>query len=470
MKIRGKVIFINFVSIIVAFMLFTGIITIYFRYMINPTINDYYDSRHELYDSFYALESKDDIKDLREVNLTNSSAYILIDFDGNFVKSFPVSLAIHKNETRNWTAQDYMNNLSSKWNNSDRLFYPESISNEEAQLKLFYFSVKPEFFVREKIEPFYIFFFFLGLIILVASLMSVLVLQKTGSNVERLEKATRQIADGNLDFSLTLHGNDEIAGLANSFNAMRLSLKDERTIRNRFLLGVSHDLKTPITTIKGYLEAIKDGFITDEKLPRTIDRIMDKTELLESRIYELINYVKLQTGEWSIAMQNTSIAELFADIEEIYSEEIHFSKRKFSFVNQIKEDISISLDVALFIRLIENLINNAIKYSDENTAIKILLEEITDSQVNKSFAFDEMPEKSIAISVINQGKMLSQEEQNLLFEPFYRAEQSRNTPGFGLGLSIVKSIVDAHGWQILVDSKEDIGVTFKIIIPLLNQS
>jgi signal transduction histidine kinase len=131
-----------------------------------------------------------------------------------------------------------------------------------------------------------------------SSLMSFLILRSLNKSILTLEGATRRIAEGDLDFELPARGNDQISSLTRSFDSMRRALKEEYARRARFIMGVSHDLRTPLTLIQGYVEAIADGFASEpEAQKRYLSIILDKTRALEGMVGDLIEFVRMETGE-----------------------------------------------------------------------------------------------------------------------------------------------------------------------------
>lgn len=447
---RGKVTLINSASILVALIFSFLSVTVYITFFLNPTIRDYYNSRHILYERFHALSSEDNLEEQLGVHLPEHSAFVVMELE-NFqpVYSQPPGLDGWSDAALHWTPADFVRQLSKKWSHLKQDYYSESITNRQAGLALIYFSMKPV--NPEHRSGRWIFVMILtGSTILAASIMSTIFLQKSTRSIDQLEKATQEIAGGNLDFSLDPKGRDEIANLARSFNAMRISLKEEMAIRNRFLMGVSHDLKTPLTTIEGYIEAIKDGLISQSELPDVMDRLQRKSRLLESRILELITYVKMETGEWRLSLESVQLQSVLEDLDEVYSEEVNIVNRKFRLDNRISGDVLVRMDTGLFVRMMENLVNNAMKYSAAHSEIVLKIEKQSDG---------------VCLSVINRGEVIPDDKIELLFEPFFRVSNSRNAPGFGLGLSIVKSIVDAHGWAIRLTSTEEDGTAFRVMIP-----
>lgn len=294
----------------------------------------------------------------------------------------------------------------------------------------------------------YLFLLLLGLAAIISSLM----LSTTNKTIKNLEEATKKIAAGNLDFSLNIEGDDELASLTKSFDRMRKSLKEELARRSRFLMAVSHDLKTPLTSIEGYLEAISDGFAEDpEILKRYITIISDKSKVLESRILELIDFVKMETGEWQLKQDEIKLKELLLEIARIYRDDALVLSREFSYSIDLPEGLTIAGDRNLISRALENLFSNAVRYTRENDRITL-----------RAFA----DAREVTIQIEDNGPGIVKEELDLIFDPFYRGTKSRREQGFGLGLSIVRSIIQAHNWNIEVHSKPAHGTVFSIHIPV----
>lgn len=450
MQLKSKITLINIISILIAVCFATISFIVYFSFFLNPNIRDYYISRHELFAGFLALDSRDNLSELFETPPVDRSAVLIVDVATNKpLITYPENLISTIITVEQWRPSYLIDKLSAKWGDDSLSFYSESIVNEQQGLMMVYFSFKPKFVEKNK-GPLPYILIFSGIAILVASILSMIILQRTGSNIKHLERATRRIADGDLDSEVNLKGGDEVSHLADSFNAMRISLKEEQAIRNRFLMGVSHDLRTPLTTIEGYIEAIKDGVIPLDQIDSVMDKLQNKSRLLESRILELIDYVKMQTGEWQLALEEVPLKSVLTDLDEVYTDELTIAGRNFSMVLDLSSNLKLKMDTALFVRMLENLINNAIKYSSVDSEIKMI------SQYHGG---------DLTFSVINSGEVIPIPIQNLVFEPFFRASPSRNAPGFGLGLSIVKSIVDAHQWRLELISTGEEGTIFKVIVP-----
>jgi signal transduction histidine kinase len=288
------------------------------------------------------------------------------------------------------------------------------------------------------------------LLLIVSSVIGVIIISSFRTSIIALEKATKKIAAGDLDFKLFPKGKDEIASLTRSFDGMRETIKEEVAKRSRFLMAVSHDLSTPLTSIKGYIEAINDGLAGDRAgLEKYLSIISEKAELLETRIDELIEFVRLETGEWLLKQEPVVFKEFVFQAVTMYREDALIFKRRFSFHIDIPDTITITIDQSLVLRAIENLFYNALRYTAENDEIHMeaLLQEGT-----------------ILLTIRDTGTGIEKDELARIFDPFFRGEHPAGLRGFGLGLSTVKSIINAHGWDITVTSQPGRGTAFDITI------
>lgn len=271
-----------------------------------------------------------------------------------------------------------------------------------------------------------------------------------------IEKTTQQIADGNLTTDVTQNisrfNKNEITSTLTSIDKMRIALLEEQNRKTKFIMGISHDLRTPVSIIKGYLEAISDGIITDpEELNNTLTLIRSKTTQLESMIDTLINFMKLNNKEIRenlIPSSITKIINSFAKDSIITANA--FNRTIVTNIN-IDTDIIIPLNEQLFLRSLENLFSNALRYTKDNDTIEI-----------NSF----IRENNLILEIKDTGVGIEEKDLNYIFDMFYRGTNSRHEEGMGIGLSVVKNIIDTHGWNIDVSSKRGSGSCFTITIPL----
>ncbi|MCY4376246.1 MAG: HAMP domain-containing sensor histidine kinase [Spirochaetaceae bacterium] len=292
-------------------------------------------------------------------------------------------------------------------------------------------------------------FFFLPLAVIAAAGAWIIA---TGVNrsVTRLQRATRRVADGDLDFKLHARGTSELASLARSFDAMRGALKDETERRSRLLAAVSHDVKTPLTAIKGYLEAIADGLAEDrETRDRYLGIIAEKADLLGVRVSELIEYVRLSSSQWNIEPVPTALAAFHRELCAGIAGDAEVLKRRLLQDLRIPERLTAPMDGPLLSRAYENILDNALRFTPEGGTVT----------VSASLA----ESGDIEARITDSGPGIAAEDLPHLFDPFYRG--TGTSAGFGLGLSIARSITDAHGFRLDVDGMASPGTTFLIRIP-----
>ena len=264
--------------------------------------------------------------------------------------------------------------------------------------------------------------------------------------ISRISSAMREIAEGDLNITLDVEGDDEFADMAENLNNMVEELRQlmdkeresERT-KNELITNVAHDLRTPLTAIIGYLELLSGPVKLNEEMQKKyLDITYKKSKRLQKLIEDLFGFTKLNYGKISMKVSKVDIVKLLSQmLEEFYP---NFMEKNLAY--ELQSNVTakvITADGNLLARLFDNLINNAIKYGSEGKKI-IVKVDATDTVVT--------------VSVTNFGYVIPKEELPLLFEKFYRVEQSRsvNTGGTGLGLAIAKNIVDMHGGTIGVTS------------------
>lgn len=295
----------------------------------------------------------------------------------------------------------------------------------------------------------------LGYVILgmmVFSVTFLLLQERSMAYIGKISDAVRDISKGDLNTTIEVVGDDEFSAMAANLNKMveeirRLMDKEreaERT-KNELITNVAHDLRTPLTSIIGYLEILsgKSAPLTPEMQKKYIDIAYSKSKRLEKLIEDLFGFTKLNYGRISMRVTKVDIVKLLGQLlEESYP---NFSNKGLSYELQSNVPAKvISADGNLLARLFDNLINNAIKYGAEGKRVLV--------KIHAS-------EETVQVSVTNYGYVIPAEELPLIFDKFYRVEQSRSTHtgGTGLGLAIVKNIVDMHGGEITV--KSDLGGT-----------
>ncbi|MCR5724591.1 MAG: HAMP domain-containing histidine kinase [Treponema sp.] len=280
-------------------------------------------------------------------------------------------------------------------------------------------------------------------------------------SITLLEDNAQRIADGELDVTLNtgkkLKTTNEITKLSENLDKMRLALKDAAERRTRFIMGISHDLRTPVAVIKGYTEAISDGVISDsEEMKRSLDIIQSKTTQLETMIDTLINFVKLNNADWRSQLKMQKLLPFLKEFAESSVTTGGIFKRIVSAEIQISPETATPFDSQLFQRALENIFSNALRYTQENDTITISAYEVTLPKTGRA----------AIVKIEDSGAGIDTKDKDHIFDLFYRGTNSRRESGMGIGLSVVKNIIDTHGWTIGVQSQKGVGTAFSITIPI----
>ncbi len=270
--------------------------------------------------------------------------------------------------------------------------------------------------------------------------------------------AVRNISEGDLNTAIDVMGDDELSAMAADLNKMAADIRElmereresERT-KNELITNIAHDLRTPLTSIIGYLELLsskgKSSRLPDEVQKKYIDIAYTKAKRLEKLIEDLFGFTKMTYGKVAMKVAKVDLIKLLGQLlEEFYPS---FADKNLTYeLTSNVTSLMVTADADLIARLFDNLINNAIKYGAEGKRILVKVHSTEDVAT---------------VSVTNYGHVIPKEELPLLFNKFYRVEQSRSvsTGGTGLGLAIAKNIVDMHGGTIQASSDLD-GTVFTV--------
>ena len=297
--------------------------------------------------------------------------------------------------------------------------------------------------------------FIIGLI-LICIIIIIRIFNNIFRSINTLEKQTHSIANGNLDVKIDISGEkqtNEITSIASSLEKMRISLLEAQNRKYKFIMGLSHDLRTPVSIIKGYTEAIHDGIITDkEETNKALELINIKTTQLDEMIETLLSYIKLNNIELRNKFVSQSITDFITNFAKSAKITGNVFKRNVNLDINLPYNIQLPFDTQLVNRAFENIFSNAIRYTKDNDSIFI------SSYINRN-------SKVIFFSIKDTGSGIKKEDLNNIFELFYRGTSSRREEGLGIGLSVVKNIIETHGWNITVHSKLNEGSDFIITIP-----
>ncbi len=296
---------------------------------------------------------------------------------------------------------------------------------------------------------------FLVIIISINTLITYFLSKQIVNPLTRLKNAAMQIRKGNYDFHLKSPSKDEIGELFQSFEEARKQLKESEETKNKYeqnrnelITNISHDLKTPITTIKGYIEGIMDGVPkSKEKRDKYLKTIHQNAIHMESLIEDLFLLSKFDLGQSFYQFENINIKDYLADSYEELRFNLAEKGISLEFVANYNESNPVMADRQQLKRVILNIINNAINFKKEaNSVIKMILTET---------------ESEAIIEISDNGKGISKEMLDKIFERFYKADKARSnkTPGTGLGLHIAQKIISDHGGRIWAQSKKEYGTS-----------
>lgn len=278
--------------------------------------------------------------------------------------------------------------------------------------------------------------------------------------INELNIAMTKIKEGNFDYMLQTEAGGEIGDLYRNYEDMRLRLKEsteenvEQEKKNKELVSnISHDLKTPITAIKGYVEGIMDGVAdTPEKMDKYIKTIYNKANDMDRLINELTIYSGIDNHRIPYNFHRINVADYFGDCVEEVGLDLESKNIQLNYTNLADADTQIIADPEQMKKVINNIISNSVKYMDKQHGvidIRILDEH-----------------DSIQVEIEDNGKGIAQKDLSKIFERFYRTDASRNSAqgGSGIGLSIVKKIIEDHGGYIWATSKEGEGTCMHFVI------
>jgi signal transduction histidine kinase len=279
--------------------------------------------------------------------------------------------------------------------------------------------------------------------------------------IQQLSDTVKVISTGNFKYKAPVKGNDELTNLAKSINSMAtdidVRIEEERKLeqmKNDLITNVSHDLRTPLTSIIGYIELAKSDAISPEKRKEYIEIASSKSLRLKELIESLFEYSKLESPEHKLNIMNVSLREL---IEQLVEEMIPLAEEYGHTLEKVmpKVDVIVEADVQQIVRLFENLITNAIKYSTEKVPIKVLLSLEEGATLAR-------------VSVENSVGDIDESEIPKMFERFYRLDKSRfsGNGGSGLGLAISENIVKMHSGRISAIKTERSTLVITVDLPV----
>ena len=267
--------------------------------------------------------------------------------------------------------------------------------------------------------------------------------------IRKMSEATKKIAKGDFKTQIETkkNRNDEIGILTDNFNMMVRELESNEYLSKEFMSNVSHEFKTPIASIQGFAKLLKDDGISDKEKAEYVDIIIEESERLANLSNNIQHLSKLENKTELIKKEKVAIDEQIRKCIVILNNELE--EKNIEIGMDEDKDVFLNVNEDMFYQVWINLINNAIKYTDNNGRIDIIIDEFKDK---------------VRIEVKDTGRGISEENLEKIFEKFYQEDSSHNSEGNGLGLAIVKKIVDLHKASIEVKSKLGEGSSFIVTI------
>ena len=297
------------------------------------------------------------------------------------------------------------------------------------------------------------------ILVVTAAILMLWIYARISVPLNKLRNATHKIAEGNLNFTMEVTGEDEISDLCRDFEEMRKRLLESTEQKLEYdqeskelISNISHDLKTPLTAIKGYVEGIMDGVAdTPEKMDRYIRTIYNKTNDMDRLINELTFYSKIDANRIPYTFNKINVKNYFEDCVEEMGIELESKGFAFSYKNEVDDSVEVIADAEQIKRVINNIVSNSVKYMDKSDPrIDIRVKDVGDF---------------VQIEIEDNGRGIGTKELPNIFERFYRADASRHSAGgSGIGLSIVKKIIEDHGGKIWASSTLGKGTVMYFVL------
>lgn len=316
---------------------------------------------------------------------------------------------------------------------------------------------------RGMFEEFIILFIILGLIcigviLLLSQIATKLLIKKIMTPVNQLDIASKRVTNGYLSTPIDYKGNDEFKNVCDSFDSMQLHLKEGieknkayEKARREMISGISHDLRTPLTSVKGFIKGILDGIAnTDEKKEQYLTIAYKKACDMDILLEKLFYFSKLETGNMPLYKKETNVYDYIEDYAEDKKAELKEKNIELNYTKNNYKEVLCNIDCEQIKRVFDNIIENSIKYADtDNIKINMLVDNNEDS---------------VIVKISDNGKGVDKDKINNIFEQFYRVDESRSNSGSGLGLYVCKYIIEEHKGKIWAENNN--GLTITIELPI----
>lgn len=289
----------------------------------------------------------------------------------------------------------------------------------------------------------------LGCVFFIGSVVFLVVAEIIVRPITRLTNATKELSNGNYSVRVDTVGEDEISKLNESFNRMAIQFAKQDETRQKFISDISHEFQTPLTSIQGFANILKEEDLPKEQREKYANIILYNSKRLSTLTKNMLQLTLLDRDEIVLEFAHYSLVDQLKRI--VSTQEAIAANKDIEIKFDIpKKDIIINADEQRMEQVWTNIISNAIKYTNEGGLITIAIKK----------------GKEIEVEIEDTGIGMSKEVISHIFERFYREDKARNVEGNGLGLSIVKRIVDLHNGKIEVESTVDVGTIFRVKMPL----
>lgn len=292
--------------------------------------------------------------------------------------------------------------------------------------------------------------------VMIAMLIAVyFISERLVDRIRTVNGAAKKYAEGKLDVRIDVTGQDEIAELSKSFNRMAEELGQLEEKRNQFISDVSHELRSPMMSILGFVDGVRTGSIPPEKQSYYLDLATGEIKRLSRLVADLLDMSRLEMGEKKMNFERVDVCDVARTVIVSLDRRIEEKNLDVSFDTD-EDEMFVSADADALHRVIYNLCENAIKFSYQDAVFRVAVRQVDDA---------------ISLEVYNEGNGISAEDLPNVFDRFYKSDKSRglDKKGVGLGLYLVKTIIAAHGGSISVDSEEGKYCCFTVHFPRVDK-
>ena len=307
------------------------------------------------------------------------------------------------------------------------------------------------------------------ILVLTAALLIIWIYRGILKPLNVLKNAAHEIMDGNLDSPIAFDSDDEIGLLCEDFEQMRLKIKENSQISLQYeqdmrdlIRNISHDLKTPLTTIKGYSEGLMDGVAgTEERRKKYLQTIYNKADDMTHLVDELSFYSQIDCNTVPYNFRKINLDHYFLDCVNDLKVDLELKQIKLNYFNDTEKDLEIAADAEQLKRVINNIIENSVKYMGRKKGvINIYVKKIVQDE-----------KEMVSVEIEDNGSGVRKEELHNIFDRFYRTDASRNSSmgGSGLGLAIVKKIIEDHGGTVSASGGEGTGVCICFTLQIVKE-